>query len=326
MLRGAILAGQAVRGFGLLLALGCAAVFDGQMPASAAPTPEAYGLLTSSSYCWTTQILVPGARGGWMNDPETSRMQQGTRLLSQYEGGTVSAGGTVITRGDDKYRLIRVPCPPPPTGVTYHPFVGFEVGGGWSNTNFAVNPPFDVTGSGFVYGVNGGVLFNLPGTDVSFGPRIGWQGGNITGSTANPVASPFFMYAVRKAWLFYQEALISIPIHREIFGFEKTFLNGNSSQEVRFPFVTFSAGIAEADIKVTGTSGAFQVTDGGTRTGFTFTAGFGIPINQTFFPGAMDVYLQYRGSLFEPFDVNIPGRVRTDFWVQGLTFGTDFRF
>src|SRR5580704_17339879 len=43
-----------VRAIGALLALGCAVVFDGRIPASA---QDNYGLLTNSSRCWRVEAV-----------------------------------------------------------------------------------------------------------------------------------------------------------------------------------------------------------------------------------------------------------------------------
>ena len=195
-------------------------------------------------------------------------------------------------------------------------YVAVEVGAGWSNTDFNVTPPFSVTGSGIVYGLNGGLLIDIPGTIFSVGPRIGWQGGQTTGSTANPVASPTFIYDVKNLWTFYQEAVVQAPVNF-----------GNSMQSSSlFPFITASAGLAETKMQVTGTSGAFQVTDSATRTGFTFSAGFGIPLNQTIAASATDIYLQYRAFFYQDADVNIPGRVTTGYMQQSVNLGARIRF
>jgi hypothetical protein len=209
-----------------------------------------------------------------------------------------------------------------------HPFIGVEVGGGWSNTNFDVMPPFGVSGSGFVGGINGGVLIDIPGTIFSVGPRIGWQGGNISGGISGPTASPFFDYSVKTKSVFYQEALVSIPIQRELLGFEKTFVGpGGEKTSLRLPFVTASAGIAEVQTQFTGTSGAFQVIDTVNRTGFTGAVGIGMPISPVFLGGELDAYAQYRIIALPTTTVSIPGQVRiNDFWVQGITFGLELRY
>jgi hypothetical protein len=210
----------------------------------------------------------------------------------------------------------------------WHPFFAVEVGGGWSNTNFAVAPPFGVSGSSFVGGINGGVLIDIPGTIFSVGPRVGWIGGNMSGSISGPTASPFFDYSVKTKSIFYQEALVSIPIQRELIGFEKTFFEpGGGQTSLRFPFVTASVGIAEVQTQFTGTSGAFQVIDSANRTGFTGTIGIGMPISPVFLGGELDAYAQYRVIALPTATVSIPGQVQiNNFWAQGITFGLEFRY
>jgi hypothetical protein len=208
-----------------------------------------------------------------------------------------------------------------------HPFIAIEGGGGWSNTNFDVMPNFGVGGSSFVGGVNSGVLFDIPGTILSIGPRFGWQGGNMSGTNANPPASPFFDYTVKTTSIFYQEALMSIPIQREVLGFEKTFLDGGAQIGVRLPFVTASAGVAEVRTQVTGTSGAFEITDSANRTAFTGTVGIGMPISPVVLGGALDVYAQYRFVALPNATVGIPGQVQIDNrWIQGINFGLELRY
>jgi hypothetical protein len=250
-------------------------------------------------------------------------------------GGNASNDNRATIRDQDGHArdLYWQPCPPPirTTNIrsngAFHPFFALEGGGGWSNTNFAVAPPFSVSGSSFVGGINGGVLIDIPGTIFSVGPRIGWQGGNMSGSISGPTASPFFDYSVKTKSIFYQEALVSIPIQRELIGFEKTFFEpGGGQTSLRLPFVTASVGIAELQTQITGISGAFQVIDSANRTGFTGTIGIGIPISQTFLGGEMNAYAQYRGTVLSRANVNIPGMVPIDFWAQGITFGLQFLY
>lgn len=96
----------------------------------------------------------------------------------------------------------------------FHPFFALAVGGDRSKTNFDVEPPFDVNGSGFVFAISGGGLFDIPGTPTSVGARIGWLGGNTTGSIENP--STGFLYDVKRSSAFYQEALLQFSINPEI--------------------------------------------------------------------------------------------------------------
>ncbi len=195
-------------------------------------------------------------------------------------------------------------------------YVAVEAGYGGNTTSFSVAPPFDVTGSGLVYGLNAGLLVDIPGTIFSVGPRIGWLGGQMPGSTANPVASPTFIYDVKTLWTFYQEAVVQVPLN---------FGNTMQSSQL-FPFITASAGIAEVKTQVTGTSGGFQVTDSATRTGFTFTAGIGMPINQTIFGQPVDIYAQWREVLTGSRNVNIPGAVPDNYSNRTFKIGGRIRF
>ncbi|MBI3705926.1 MAG: outer membrane beta-barrel protein [Rhizobiales bacterium] len=195
-----------------------------------------------------------------------------------------------------------------------HPFVSVGVGGGWSTTTFVVTPSFDVNGTSLIFDINAGLLIDIPGTIFSVGPRFGWQGGNVSGSTANQPASPTFMYDVKRLWAFYQEALVQVPIN----------LGNSTGSPLMFPYVTASAGIAEVKLQFTGTSGAFQVTDSPTSTGFTGSVGFGIPIYQASPDGALAVFGEARVIKTNSVDVTLPGRFKTDYQSSSVTMG--FRY
>jgi hypothetical protein len=85
--------------------------------------------------------------------------------------------------------------------ATAQPFVGVNVGGGFQNTNFSVDPQFNTNGSGVVGGGFGGVLFPIPNTTAMAGFRIGGEGGNVTGDIRMPAASPRFNYTVTTNWM-----------------------------------------------------------------------------------------------------------------------------
>jgi hypothetical protein len=193
-------------------------------------------------------------------------------------------------------------------------FVGFNVGGGFQNTNFTVDPPFNVNGSGVIGGGFGGVLLPVPNTSVLMGPRFGIQGSNITGSITSPAASPAFTYNVRTNWMAYEEGLAEIPIE-----YVPSFGGGFTAS------ITLSAGVAESGVSVKGTSGMFSVTDNAVRTGTTFTAGFEVPVG--LLPGATGVYLfsQYRGTQWIG-TVNIPGAVNIGSFTNEVDVGFNFRF
>src|SRR5260221_752803 len=63
---------------------------------------------------------------------------------------------------------------------------GVQAGYGGTTTNFSVNPNFDVSGSGAVYGVNATALFGVVHTGLSVGPRLQYFGGRMGGSTFYP--------------------------------------------------------------------------------------------------------------------------------------------
>lgn len=196
----------------------------------------------------------------------------------------------------------------------FHPFFALAVGGDRSKTNFDVEPPFGVNGSGFVFAISGGGLFDIPGTPTSVGARVGWLGGNTTGSIENP--STGFLYDVKRSSAFYQEALLQFSINP-----------GNSTRPpTMFPFVTASAGIAEFKLQFHGTSGAFQVTDSPTITGFTGTIGFGIPIYQTLSDGTLAVFTEARIIKTDSFDIKLPSRFQSKYQSTNVTAGFRYRW
>lgn len=335
-----MIAGKLIRRTSVALMIAASSTLVSIRPSVAETEAQLY--LRDTSICWVEETLDE-ATGLWSHrwdTPNPGTMRGGSDRgkygdvpgyfgVYGYVNKTNPSEISIVVRPSKSGGLVRrlrqVPCPGTASLTGFHPFVGAEVGVGWSNTNFDVVPNFGVSGSSLIGGINGGFLYYIPGTSISVGPRIGWLGGDMSGTTANPPASPFFDYTVKVRSFFYQEAFISIPIQREVFGFEKTFLDGGASVGLKFPYVTASAGVAEARTQITGTSGAFEVTDSLSRTGFTFTGGIGIPIQQSF-GGTLDAYLQYRGTIFSSGAVDIPGKVTTDYWVQGINFGVQLRY
>src|SRR5256885_2933624 len=63
---------------------------------------------------------------------------------------------------------------------------GAQAGFGGTTTDFSVNPSFDVSGSGFVYGASGMALVGVAHTALSVGPRAQYFGGRMSGSTFYP--------------------------------------------------------------------------------------------------------------------------------------------
>ena len=196
------------------------------------------------------------------------------------------------------------------------PFVGGYFGGGFQNTNFTVNPPFNVNSSGFLGGGFGGVLLPVPNTNVLIGPRLGIQGSNITGSITSPAASPAFNYSVTTNWTAYEEALIKV---QPGWTGEQADLYSARINNVGLGF-TGSVGVAESGTSVKGTSGTFSVTDNAVRTGITFTAGFTVPVYSS-----IDLFAQYRGIQWIS-NVAIPGAVPIGSYTNEVDLGLQFRF
>lgn len=218
--------------------------------------------------------------------------------------------------GDAQYAAL-------PATKPFEFFGGVEGGGGFSNTTFQTIPSFDVSGTGGLVGVNAGILVNIPGSTVSIGPRIGWIGGNVSGKTERPPASPFFDYEVKTLNAFYEEAFIRFagftPASSSPRPQDRVFVNYNY-------FVTASLGLAQVQNQVIGTSGAFRVTDTYTANGVTASIGLGMPVFRTDNGVTVDLTGQYRVIFLPQVEVQIPGKVGNDFWMQGLTFGVDFRY
>jgi hypothetical protein len=223
-----------------------------------------------------------------------------------------------------------------------HPFFGVEVGGGWSNTNFEVTPNFNVGGSGFLGGVNGGALFDVPGTKLSIGGRLGWLGSSVSGSTSRPPASPAFDYDVKTRSVALEEFIVS-------WGPDFSSINTGSSidwtsgrthhyeptppadlsfellYQSMHPYV--SLGAAQVRTQVGGTAGAFQVSDSLTQTGLTGSVGVEFAVLRNFMGGKLDVYAQWRGIFLPDGVVNIPGSVTIDErWTQTVTTGLVIRY
>jgi hypothetical protein len=171
-------------------------------------------------------------------------------------------------------------------------YVGGNIGVGSQGTNFSVDPPFTVYGSGPIYGGFGGMLFPIPNSNLQLGFRLGWEGSNLTGKVESPPASPLFDYRVRTSSTFYQDALVKFSTP---FALPSTFFTG-------------SIGIAEMQTSVNGTSGIFSVTDGAYRAGPTFTAGIGTLLGTLPNGAGVEGFVQWRGSVLGG-TVSIPGSV-----------------
>jgi len=171
-------------------------------------------------------------------------------------------------------------------------YVGGNIGVGSQGTNFSVDPPFTVYGSGPIYGGFGGMLFPIPNSNLQLGFRLGWEGSNISGKVESPPASPLFDYRVRTYSTFYQDAVVKFPA---AFALPSTFFTG-------------SIGIAEMQTSVNGTSGLFSVTDSAYRAGPTFTAGIGTLLGTLPNGAAVEGFVQWRSSLLGG-TASIPGSV-----------------
>jgi hypothetical protein len=247
---------------------------------AAAQQPGPSAVWGDPNACWERQEYTNGwvTRGfGYstsyvMTDVAANSAKNSPPGYVQDPDGTVYV--YVYPRSKNSYRWVRVPCGhfinPLFPGGGVHPFFGGEVGGGWTNTNFGVDPPFSVNGNSFVYGLNGGVLVDIPCSNgASIGPRFGWDGSNLNGSTWYMPTG--FAYSVKVNSTFYQEALVRVPIN---------FPGLPSNLTLLFPFVTASVGLAEVHTRTSGTLGDFSINNSTTTPGFTFTGGFGVPIAQ----------------------------------------------
>ena len=227
------------------------------------------------------------------------------------------------------------PVPPPSGGGPKYgphwvlagaqPFVGFNVGGGFENTNFAVTPSFNVNSSGVISGGFAGVLFPVPNTNTLLGLRLGAEGGNLTGSIGMPAASPSFTYSVNTTWMAYQEMMVRVPVTSAFKIADNESPRPQDRKFFDYNYFTGSVGIAESGTSVKGTSGTFSVTDNAVRTGLTFTAGVGVPVVTLYNGTTVDLFAQYRGTQWIS-TVNIPGAVPIASYTNEISGGFVFRF
>ena len=295
--------------------------------------PQVAALLADPNSCWTVSLYARNGGKEFLQFKDR-RVESGRKLINSLwvEGepaGRVLPGGAIEfprpAEYPGRYVLTRVDCPPPPPTLflpspvhivpRVQPFVGLNIGGGFQNTNFSVDPPFNVNGSGVIGGGFGGVLFPIPNTNALAGFRVGAQGSNIIGDIMAPSASPRFTYNVRTNWMAYQEGLAEIPIDQ--LAYVPTFGGGFTA--------TISTGVAEMGTSVKGTSGMFSVTDSAVRTGITFTAGVGVPV--AVFPNgtSIDLFTQYRGTQWIG-TVNIPGAVNIGSFTNEVDVGVTLHF
>ena len=206
------------------------------------------------------------------------------------------------------------------------PYVGIEGGIGSSNSNFAVNPPFSVSGTGGVWGVNGGVQFGIPGTPISVGPQVGYYGGNISGSTFYPTSG--FDYSVRTRSIVTLEAeatwrLLRIGSSKETMPTDKVKLAGETYYlpYLKFEGIDLHVSLGAASVK-TNVNCSCGTSDSSTTTGFTGAVGIGAPIANT----PISLIAQYRRTNVPSSDVYLPGRVPTSGNINIFTFGMKWAF
>jgi opacity protein-like surface antigen len=247
-------------------------------------------------------ILISGnvrvtARSGrtvWLTQPGTS--------VTVFAGGKITGpeiwNGTIIDTASNApfpyfggFPLASLPAAPPAFMTTsgFTPFLG--IGGGFrsSSTDFDVTPPFDVSALTGVVDVNGGLLFNLPGSNLFFGPRVGGLFGFGSGSISDPPASPGFTYKVEMPWTVYYEAEFGAAFH------------GATMNDTR---VHASVGGATVNTLVTATAGGFSVDSNVTRTGVTASLGIDVGVSPSLSVGGQVRYINVPSG-----PVDIPGTV-----------------
>jgi hypothetical protein len=207
----------------------------------------------------------------------------------------------------------------PGTNTCTKIYVGVEGGWGSSHTNFNVNPNFDVNGTGGLWGVNGGVMFGIPGTSFYVGPQVGFLSGGMGGTTADPPASPASDYWANKAFIqfagftfgrassfydFYSGAFLDAIFHGTIFARPSLDVN-------------LGAAIVKTNVNCSCGASASSTTTG-------FTGGFGInfPIVNT----PISLTGQYQYINVPTNDLYIPGRAPISGNINIFKFGAQWAF
>jgi hypothetical protein len=181
-------------------------------------------------------------------------------------------------------------------------FIGIEGGGIWGTNKFTnVTPQINIDGSGGVFGFNGGFLQAIGGFPVAVGTRVGVLFSNMSGSVANQPASPGFTYEALTRTITYAEVNTRVSFSEYKLPISSYAPATGENYDVS---VNFSFGLALSHTKVTGTSGAFTVSDSNTTPGFTAAFGVQYPITQQF-----SAMAQIRGVWPERTRFNIPGSV-----------------
>jgi Porin subfamily len=185
--------------------------------------------------------------------------------------------------------------------------VGAQAGFGSATTNFKVNPDFDVRGSGFVYGVNGMALFGVAHTNFAVGPRVGYLGGNMGGSTFYPTSGG--IYSVDNKGALYGDVVLQ---------YAPTGLRGGSLRAFG-GLVDTRTQTAYGVLRTF----ALQGSDSSTDIGVTAGAGFNAPISG--FNGfSLTGEVRWIGGLTQSF--NVPGTVWTNRDIVTGTVGFEYSF
>jgi hypothetical protein len=171
---------HAIRGFGMLLALGCAVVFDGSMRASAQGAPVDVALLKDRTVCWKLYGPQRGDTGSLI-EPNNPR---GGLVKTFGSGSVTSFDPLTITQKTGGFRIVRVPCPLPSTASapTTNPwglgnvqnidaaaqsffgksYIGVQGGGLWGNGDMTHPAGADFASNANLSGGYGGLILGTP--------------------------------------------------------------------------------------------------------------------------------------------------------------------
>jgi opacity protein-like surface antigen len=206
---------------------------------------------------------------------------------------------------DESLAKLKALCPQFASGTGF--FIGGGGAGGWSHNSFDVRPQFDVNGSGGLGNVYAGYLFPIGTTGFAFGPQVGWMGGNIHGTIANPEAARDNAYSVNTHAISYVEGFLSMPLGMG--RFNQTVVSSAWAFDSVFHV---SVGAARVEQQVNCTCGA---SDSSTHTGITASVGIEQFLTPTFSLGAYGRYVSAPSHNFSiPAQVPIKGEV----WIAGI--------
>jgi hypothetical protein len=261
-------------------------------------------LMTSAASLSIVAIAAAGAFGVGSADAAPKKVEYG-KVCSLYGAGFYYIPGT-----DTCVKI----------------YAGVEGGWGSSTTNFNVTPGFDVSGTGGVWGVNGGVQFGIPGTPISIGPQVSYYGGNIGGSTFYPTSG--FDYSVQTRSIVTLEAeatwrLLRIGSSKETMPTDKFRLAGETHYlpYPKFEGIDLHVSLGAASVK-TNVNCSCGTSDSSTTTSFTGAVGIGAPIANT----PISLIAQYRRTNVPSSDVYLPGRVPIDGHINMFTVGAQWAF